>query len=119
MTDVLLKLNSLTLLLRMPHVLTSLPVIENSPGSSAFCKQPVTIFMWLMGFLSCFSWVAVASPNLYSWRAQPYNQSIRVEHAEPRLLPERSRIHFSVVAPEARLGRSMITKYLRGHAHSE
>jgi hypothetical protein len=117
MTDVLLKLNAL--LLRTPHVLTSLPVIENSPGSSPFCKQPVTIFMWLMGFLSCFSWVAVASPNLYSWRAQPYNQSIRVEHAEPRLLPERSRIHFPVVAPEARLGRSMSTKYLLGHAHSE
>ncbi len=114
MTDVLLKLNAVAAYAPCPHVFTGNRKLARFIG---FLQT--AIFMWLMGFLSCFSWVAVASPNLYSWRAQPYNQSIRVEHAEPRLLPERSRIHFSVVAPEARLGRSMSTKYLRGHAHSE
>src|SRR4029077_2042894 len=40
--------SSLTLL-RRPQVLPSSLVRENSPASSPFCKQPVTVSVWLPG----------------------------------------------------------------------
>src|SRR6202162_3325336 len=42
--------SSLTLLLRRPQLFPSSPMIENSFGSSPFCKHPVTVLAWLVGF---------------------------------------------------------------------
>src|ERR1700675_1552765 len=47
--------SSLTVLLRRPHTLPSSPAMENSPTSSPFCKQPVTVIVPLAGFSACFS----------------------------------------------------------------
>src|SRR5438477_9851463 len=37
--------DSFTVLLRRPYVFPSSPLIEYSPGSSPFCKQPVTVVL--------------------------------------------------------------------------
>src|SRR5947208_553283 len=37
--------DSFTVLLRRPYVFPSSPVMEYSPGSSPFCKQPVTVVL--------------------------------------------------------------------------
>src|SRR6266852_4895416 len=51
--------SNLTLVLRSPQVFPSSPVMENSPGSSPFCRQPVTVCVDFSAFFSCFSGAAV------------------------------------------------------------